>query len=102
MRSRLDQSDGDGWITWDRESSCISDSDEELEHSHNHLHEFSTLRCNMMTKALGCVSSEVRKLPYYDGLTDVDVFLDEFEREVPENHHFQALELALRATPTRW
>jgi hypothetical protein len=77
-------------IAWDRESSCTSDSDEELEHWQNRLHEVSTLRCNMMTKSLRCVSSEVRNLPYYDGLTDVDKFLDAFEREVPEKHRFQA------------
>jgi len=56
----------------------------------------------MMTKSLRCVSSKVRSLPYYDGLTDVDKFLDAFEREVPKKHCFQALDLALRATPTRW
>lgn len=54
----------------------------------------------MMTKSLHCVSLEVRKLPYYDGLIDVDLFLDEFECEVPEDHCFQALELALCTTPT--
>jgi len=48
------------------------------------------------------VSSEVRNILYYDGLTDVDKFLDSFEREVPEKHRFQALDLALHATPTRW
>ena len=68
----------------------------------NCLHEVSTLRLNMMAKSLRCVSSEVRIFPYYDGLTDVDTFLDAFEMEVPENHHFQALDLALRATPARW
>jgi len=46
------------------------------------------LHCNMMTKSLHCMSSEVRNLPSYDGLTDVDIFLDAFEREVPEKHHF--------------
>lgn len=56
----------------------------------------------MMTKSLRCVSTEVRKIPHYDGLTDVDLFLDEFEREVPEEHRFQALELTLRATPSHW
>lgn len=30
--------------------------------------------------------SKVRNLPYYDGLTDVDKFLDAFECEVPEDH----------------
>ena len=56
----------------------------------------------MMTKSLRCVSLEVRSLPYYDGLTDVDKFMDVFEREVPEKHHFQALDWTLRATPVRW
>ena len=42
-----------------------------------------------MMKSLRCVSSEVRKLPYYDGLTDVDMFLDEFECEVPEDNTFK-------------
>ena len=41
-------------------------------------------------------------MPYYDDLTNVDKFVDAFEREVPEKHHFQALDLALCATPTRW
>jgi len=70
----------DGWISWDCESSCTLDSDEELEHWKNRLHEISTLCCNMMTKLLHCVSSNIRNLPYYDGLTDVDKFLDGFER----------------------
>ena len=56
----------------------------------------------MMIWSLCCVSSEVRNLAYYDGLTNVDHFLDEFEREVPEKHRFQALDWALRATPARW
>lgn len=58
--------------------------------------------CNMMTKSLCFVSSEVRNLPYYDGLTDADHFLDEFEIEVLEKHYFQALDMALHTTPMRW
>ena len=42
----------------------------------------------MMNKSLHCVSSKVTNLPYYDGITDVDKFLDAFEREVPEIHRF--------------
>jgi len=55
-----------------------------------------------MTKSLRCALFEVRILPYYDGLTDVDNFLDAFEGEVPEKYHFQALDLALCAMPARW
>jgi len=91
----------DGWIAWDQESSCTSDLDEELEHWQNRLHEVSTLRCNMMTKLQCYVSSEVRRLPYYDGLTDVDNFLEKFEQGVPRDHHFQELDLALPVTLTR-
>lgn len=56
----------------------------------------------MMTKLFHCVSLEVRNLPYFDGLTDVDKFFDAFKREVPKKHHFQALDWALRAITARW
>lgn len=92
----------DGWITWDWKSSCTSDWDEELENWQNFLHKVSTLQYNMMTKSLCCISAVVRKLTYYDGLTNIDMFLDEFEHKVLEDHHFQALELALCATSARW
>lgn len=78
----------DGQIAWDHESSCTLDLDEELEYWKNRLNEVSMLRCIMVTKSLQCVSLEVRNLPYYNGLIDVDNFLDAFEREVPEEHHF--------------
>jgi len=64
--------------------SCTSDSDEEIERWQNRLHEVTTLNCNMMTKSLRCVSTEVRDLPMYDGLSEVADFLNRFEREVPE------------------
>ena len=50
----------------------------------------------MMTWSLHYVSSEVRNMLTYNGLNDVDVFLDAFEREVPKNQRFQALDWALR------
>jgi len=75
-------------ITWYRESSYTLDSDEELEHWQNWLHEVTTLNYNMMTQSLQCVSSKVRNIPTYDGLNEIDIFLDSFEREVLENYHF--------------
>ena len=78
----------DGRITWDHEGSYTSESDEELKRWYNRLHEVTTLSCNMMTRSLCCVSSEVRNLPTYDGLNDVDVFLHAFEREVPKKQCF--------------
>jgi len=56
----------------------------------------------MMTKSLRCVSSEGKNLPHYDGLTDLDFFLDAFEREVLKKHRFQALDWVLRTTLARW
>jgi len=71
---------------WDIDSSCTSDTNEELENWKDMLHEDSTLPCNMMTKFLHCISMEVRYLPHYDNLNDVNLYLDEFEREVPNEH----------------
>jgi len=42
------------------------------------------LNCNMMTRSLCCISKGVRDLPTYDGLSEVDDFLNRFEREVLE------------------
>lgn len=50
----------------------------------------------MLTKSLQCVSIEVRNIPHYDALYYVNLLLDKFEREVLEEHQFQALDLALR------
>lgn len=60
------------------------------------MHEVSTLCCNMMTKSLHHISTEVRNLQHNDGLDDAILFLDKFEKDVLEEHWFQALDLALR------
>lgn len=92
----------DQCIAWDQKSSSTLDSYDEFKYWQNRLHEVSMLHCSMMTKSLQCVSSEVRSFPYYDGLTNIDKFLDAYEREVPEKHCFQALDLVLHATPARF
>lgn len=74
----------DGRISWDKDSLCVSDSDEELENEHNQLHEVSTLCYNKLTKSLHCISKKVHNLPYYDGIGDSNLFIDEFERDVSE------------------
>lgn len=48
----------------------------------------TTLNCNMMTRSLRYVLTEVMDLPTYDGLSEVDTFLDKFEREVSEKKRF--------------
>lgn len=82
----------DGRIAWEHEISCTSDLDEEIERWKNRLHEVTTLNCNMMTRLLHYISTKVRDLPTYDGLSEVDTFLDKFEREVPKKQRFQALD----------
>lgn len=41
-------------------------------------------------------------MPTYDDQNEVDIFLDELEREVPKKQCFQVLDWALHATPARW
>jgi len=56
----------------------------------------------MMTRLMHCVSIEVRELPTYDGISEVETFLNKFEREVLEKQCFQALDWVLCAMPMRW
>ena len=79
-------------ISWEHESSCTSDSDEEIERLQNRLHEVTTLNCNMMIRSLHCMTTEARELPTYDGLSAVDEFLSKFD----------ALKWALHAKPAQW
>jgi len=44
-----------------------------------------------MTKSLHYVSMKVRDLPMYDGLSEVDDFLNIFESEVSKQQRFEAL-----------
>lgn len=60
------------------------------------------LNCSMMKKTLHCISTKVRDLPTYYGLSELDAFLNIFEREVPGRKCFEALKWVLRAMPARW
>jgi len=74
----------DGRISWECESSCTLNSDEEVERWQNQLHEVTTLNCNMMVRSLRCVTTEAREQLTYDGLLVVDEFLRKFESAVLE------------------
>lgn len=41
-------------------------------------------------------------LPSYDGLGDVNTFLNNYEEQVLENQRLSALDIALKATVARW
>ena len=48
------------------------------------------------------MKTEVCDLPFYDGLGDINTFLEEYKEKVSDFQIFLALDIALRATPTRW
>ena len=73
-----------GRISWEHKSSYTSNSNEEVEHWKNRLHEVTALNCNMMIRSLQCMMTEARELPTYDGVIGVDEFLDKFENEIPK------------------
>lgn len=91
-----------GKLSWEHNSYCTSDSEEELEIFQNRLHEVSTRRCLRVTKAVCCMIYEVCNLPSYDGLGDVYNFLNYYEEKFSENQRFSTLDRALKATPSRW
>lgn len=45
----------------------------------------------MIMRSFCFLLTEVRDLPTYDGLSEVDTFLKKFEREVPGQQCFEAL-----------
>lgn len=92
----------DEWIAQERKSSYTLDSDEEIKRWKNRLHEVTKLNCNMMTRLLHCVSIEIRDLPTFDSLSEVDNFFNKFEKGLPEKQRFQALDWVLCAMLARW
>lgn len=52
-----------GRISWERDSTCTVDSDEETERWQNRLQEVTTLNCNMMIQSLHCVTTEEIQQP---------------------------------------
>ena len=60
------------------------------------------LNCNMMIRSLRCISTKVRDLPTYDGLSEVDSFMNRFEIEVLEQQRFNSLKWVICVMPNRW
>ena len=92
----------DGMLSWRCEISCVSDSEVGLENWQQCLHEFSGRRLARITKSLRWIGSEVSTLPIFDGLLDIQIFVQEYEAQVPCSERLQYLVVVLRATPTRW
>ena len=58
-------------------------------------------KCAKITKSVRRVGIQVCDLPTYEGLPNLDMFLTEFEGKVLEPQRMLALDVALKATPTR-
>ena len=92
----------DGMLSWQCESSCMSNLDVGLENWQQRLHEVSGRRLARITKTLRWIRSEVSILPIFHGLFDIKIFVQEYEAQLPYSERLQHLVVALRATPTRW
>ena len=55
-----------------------------------------------MTKSLRWIGTEIKDIPLFDGLAYVSDFLQQFAQEIPHEQRMVAIDLAVRATPTRW
>ena len=80
-------------IFWEKESECLSYTDNEMDNWKNRLHDVS---------ALHYISTEVRELHFFDGSGEVETFLRKLEEEVLEERWLWALNFSLCATPVRW
>ena len=88
----------DGMQNQEKDRSCFSDSDGEMENWKNRLHDVSMMRCLKITKNFWCISSEVRELASFDGSGSVKEFLETLEKFIPEELRFWVLDLAMHAT----
>ena len=59
-------------------------------------------KCVTITKYMWLVGTKVCDLPTYEGLPNLDTFLIEFEDKVLEPQRLLALDVALKATLTKW
>ena len=66
------------------------------------MHEVSGRRCARLTKSLHWIGTEVCKVPTFDGLSNIQEFLQEYEAQDPCSERLKTLDMALRATPARW
>lgn len=89
---------GDRRISWERDSSCTSDSDEEIERWQNRPHEVTTINCNMMVRSLRRVTIKAREIPIDGGAMKVQEIVDRCETTSLEQKQQGAQIVALGAT----
>ena len=59
-------------------------------------------KCARITKSVRWVGIQVCDLPTYEGLSNLESFLIEFEEKVYKPQCQLAMDVALKATPARW
>ena len=72
----------DGMLSWRCGSSCVFDSEVGLENWQQRLHEVLGRRLASITKSLRWIKSKVSTLPIFDGLSDIQIFVQEYEVQV--------------------
>lgn len=91
----------DGRISWEHDSSCMLDSNEEIERWQNRLHEVTTLNYNMMIRSLQHMMTEARKLPADDGATNGKEFVDQCGNTITKQKRHGVQKGALHVTTTQ-
>ena len=69
----------------------MSNLDVGLENWQQRLHEVSGRRLASITKTLRWIRSEVSTLPIFDGLSDIQIFVQEYEANCPVLRDFSTL-----------
>ena len=85
----------DGMLSWHYASSCTSESEEGLENWQNRMHEILGRCCAHLTKSLRWIGTEVVQVPMFDGLFNIQEFLQEYEAQVPISRRLKTLDVAL-------
>ena len=67
-------------ISWEHDSPCTLDSNDEIEQWQNRLHEVTTLNRNLMVRSLRRVMTKARELSTYAGATNVEEPIDRCEK----------------------
>ena len=80
----------------------MTDSDEGLENWQSRLYELHGHRCAIITKSIRWVGSEIRTVPLFDGLTNLEDFIVQFSEKIPDLQKMETLDSAFRASAARW
>ena len=55
-----------------------------------------------MTKSLQWIGTEIKDNSSFDGLADVNEFLQQFEQEIPNEQRMAVIDLVVKSTPASW